>query len=400
VGLNENGECRTESWSRIIQIAVMPELTLGLRADGKVLAAGRHHSVLNTLDTVRAIACFGTRRQVFVMADGTLRIHMRGSEFLPEPPASIHLFTPSAEHSVLDRYTLRGCRASTAAAVLNGFGVGMTHTVSLGKGGAITTGGNNDCGQCDVRACGTAVQVSAGPYHSAAILANGTVAMTGRNTHGQSDATALNRELCAVGILAEESRNSSVPTVTAADPASMPYAWKQIACGYDHTAALRSDGRVYAVGANPDGRCDTRKWRNVTHLSCGVRHTVACTPEGVCVATGDNRHGQCDVSRWKQITMTAAGEFHTVGLRADGRVVAVGDNRHGQCRVEDLRDIVSVACLPEATLCVRADGRVILRGGSGELDRAVDALREVVAIHTCEHRIAALTVDRRLILLP
>ncbi len=400
VGLNENGECRTESWTRIIQIAVMPELTLGLRADGKVLAAGRHHSVLNTLDTVRAIACFGNRRQVFVMADGTLRIHMRGSEFLPEPLGSVRMFTPSVEHSVLDRHTFRGCRASTALAVLNSFGVGMAHTVTLGKGGMIAAEGNNDSGQCDVRACGTAVQVSAGPYHTAAILANGTVALSGRNTHGRSDATALNRELAAVGILAEESRNSSMPTVSAADPASLPYAWKQVACGHSHTAALRSDGRVYAVGESSDGRCDTRQWRNVTHLSCGVRHTVACTEEGACVATGDNRYGQCDVSLWKQITMTAAGEFHTVGLRADGRVEATGDNRHGQCRVEDLRDIISVACLPEATLCVRADGRVILRGGSGELDRAVDALREVVAIHTCEHRIAALTVDRRVILIP
>ena len=98
--------------------------------------------------------------------------------------------------------------------------------------------------------------------------------------------------------------------------------------------------------------------------------------------------------------MTAAGEFHTVGLRADGRVEAVGDNRKGQCRVEDLRDIISVACLPEATLCVRADGQVVIRGGSGEHNEAVEALREVVSLHTCEHRIAALTVDRRLVLIP
>lgn len=400
VGLNENGECRTESWTRVIQIAVMPELTLGLRADGRVLAAGRHHSVLNTLDTVRAMACFGDRRQVFVMADGTLRIHVRGSEFLPEPLGSLRVCTPSVDCSVLDRYTFRGCRASAALAALNSFGVGMAHAVTLGEGGVITARGNNDSGQCDIRTYGTAVQVAAGPYHSAAILANGTVALTGRGAYGRTDGVSLNRELATVGILAEESRNSSVPTVTAADPAGLPYAWRQVACGYRHTAALRSDGRVYAVGENPDGRCDTRQWRGVTHLACGVRHTVACTREGACVAVGDNRYGQCDVSLWKQITMTAAGEYHTVGLRADGRVEAAGDNRRGQCHVEDLRDIISVACLPDATLCVRADGRVILRGGSGELDRAVEALREVVAIHTCEHRIAALTVDRRLILIP
>ena len=399
-GADENGECRTESWSRIIQIAVMPELTLGLRSDGKVMAAGRHHSVLSTLDTVRAIACFGSRRQVFVMADGTLRIHVRGSEFLPEPPGDLRLFTPSAKYSILNRHTFRGCSASTARAVLNSFDVGMAHTVFLRKSGEVVTEGNNDCGQCDVRNCGTAIQVSAGSYHSATILANGTAVLTGRNNYGQSDMAALNRELKVVGTLVEESRHSAVPTVSSVDPWDLPFAWKQISCGYNHTVALRSDGRVYALGANPDGRCDTRKWRGIVQVSGGFRHTVACAAGGGCVATGDNRYGQCDVSRWKKVIMIAAGEFHTVGLRADGRVEATGDNRRGQCRVEDLRDIVSVACLPEATLCVRADGRVIIRGGDGELDRSVDALREVVAIHTCEYRIAALTVDRRLILIP
>ena len=48
----------------------------------------------------------------------------------------------------------------------------------------------------------------------------------------------------------------------------------------------------------------------------------------------------------------------------------------------------------------RTEGRVIIRGGSGQHDKAIEALREVVAIHTCEHRIAALTVDRRMILIP
>lgn len=399
VGLNESGECHTETWTRVIQIAVMPELTLGLRADGQVLAAGYHHRVLHTLDTVRAIACFGTCRQVFVMGDGTLRLHMRGSEFLPEAVSGLRLFTPSVQNSILNRHVTGTPCALTARAVQGCFGVGMAHTVTLGMAGGILTEGNNDFGQCDIRNARHAVQVSAGPYHSAAILADGTAALTGRNAFGQSDAAAINRELNAVGLVAEETRSAAV-SATETAPAGLAYAWKQIACGYTHTAALRSDGRVYAIGENSDGRCDTRQWRDVTHLSCGVRHTVACTADGTCTATGDNRFGQCDVSRWKDITMTAAGEFHTVGLRADGRVEAVGDNRKGQCRVEDLRDIISVACLPEATLCVRADGQVVIRGGSGEHNEAVEALREVVSLHTCEHRIAALTVDRRLVLIP
>ena len=400
VGRNESGECDTDSWYHVVQIAVMPELTLGLRSDGKVLAAGRHHEVLHTLEAVRAIACFGTRRQIFVMSDGTVRIHIRGSEFLPEPVEGVRLFIPTPEHSILDRYTVGASAHRTAKRVQEVFAVGLAHTLTLGKGGSITATGAGDSGQLDLKAHGTGLQIAAGHYHSAAILADGRVVLSGRNTYGQSDARALNRELDSVGLSTDESRGGTVPVMIEPDPALLPYAWRQVACGLNHTAALRSDGRVYAIGQNPDGRCDTRKWRDVTYLACGIRHTVAVTARGACVATGDNRYGQCDTALWKHITMAAAGEYHTVALRADGRVEAAGDNRKGQCRVEDLRNIVSVACLPEATLCVTAEGRVIIRGGSGQHDKAIEALREVVAIHTCEHRIAALTVDRRVILIP
>jgi alpha-tubulin suppressor-like RCC1 family protein len=378
----------------------MPDLTLGLRSDGKVLAAGRHSEVLHTLEAVRAIACFGTRRQIFVMSDGTLRIHIRGSEFLPETVEGVRLFTPTPKHSILDRYTVGAPAHRTAKRVQGIFAVGLAHTLTLGQGGAITATGAGDSGQLDLKAHGTALQLAAGHYHSAAILADGRIVLSGKNTYGQSDARAINRELDSVGLSTDESRGGAASVTSEPDPTLLPYAWRQVACGLNHTAAIRSDGRVYAIGQNPDGRCDTRKWRDVIHLSCGLRHTVAVTAKGDCVASGDNRYGQCDTSRWKQITMAAAGEYHTVGLRADGRVEAAGDNRKGQCHVEDLRDIISVACLPEATLCVTAEGRVIIRGGSGQHDKAIEALREVVAIHTCEHRIAALTVDRRVILIP
>ena len=400
VGRNQSGECETADWYHVVQINVMPELTLGLRSDGKVLAAGRHHTVLHTLDTVRAIACFGDRRQVFAMADGSIRIHIRGSEFLPEPLGNLRVGMQAVRDSVLDRYLPHSIPAVTARRVPGSFALGMVHTLTLGEGGTVTADGADDCGQCGIASYAGAVQVAAGPYHSAAILDDGSIMITGRNPDGRCDFRTLNRELDTGGVSADGSRHGAVPSSGDPDPTLLPYAWLQVACGYEHTAALRSDGRVYAVGANPDGRCDTRQWRDVDYVACGVRHTVALRSDGTCVAAGDNRYGQCDVSLWKNIVMVAAGEFHTVGLRADGRVEVAGDNRKGQCRAEDLRDVVSVACLPEATLCIRADGRVVIRGGDGELDKAVEALREVVAIHTCEHRVAALTVDRRVIYLP
>lgn len=404
IGRNASGECATETWSRVIQIAVLPELTLGLRADGTVLAAGRYHRVLQNLNTaavpVRAIACFGSCRQVFVMGDGTLRIHTRGSEFLPDTLSGIRLFAPSAEYSVLTRFTGNAPSAMVARSALSSFAVGMGHQLSLGQSGCIRAKGTNDGGQCDVRDYTAAVQVAAGHYHSAILLADGRIVLSGRGSDGRCDARSLNRELDLSGVSLEDNRGGG--SLSERDPALLPYAWRQVACGMSHTAALRSDGRVFAVGDRTDGRCDTRQWRDIVYIACGMRHTVGVALNGSCAAVGNDRYGQCRVSHWQGIILAAAGEYHTVGLRADGRVEAVGDNRKGQCRVEDLRDIVSVACLPEATLCVTADGRVILRGealcmDAKETERILSRFRDVVAIHTCEHRIAALTVDRRVI---
>jgi prepilin-type processing-associated H-X9-DG protein len=395
IGLNESGECRTEEWERIIQIAVLPEVTLGLRADGRVLAAGRCSETLSRLDTVRAMACFGLRRQVFVTYNGEVYIHTRGSDLPPERLNGLKVMDPTVTDSILTRHT-RGTLPAVAARALKGsFAVGMGHTLYVGEKGTLVASGANDGGQCDILTYRTAVSVSAGHYHSAAVLPDGRAVLSGRGSEGQCDARSLHLELSAVELTAEGNRSAAE-----SPDAPLIHAWRRVVCGYTHTAALRSDGRVYAVGNNIDGRCDTRKWRNTVDLACGIRHTVACSADGTCVAVGDDRYGQCRVSDWRDIVMVAAGEFHTVGLTADGHVVAAGDNRKGQCDLSDLAEVVSVACLPEATLCVLADGSVTIRGGSGELNGEITALRDIVALNTCQHRVVAVTADRRLLTLP
>ena len=386
----------TASWRDALALSAGPHHALAMTRGGTILATG--------LDSDGQCACtthftlfrdsrqlygYGKYRKVADCGITPPHVPREPAESVSEASA----LTPFPHGTV--------CKPAVAdRRILGSFALGMVHALALGAGGKMLHVGADDSGQLSIASYGCAVQVAAGPYHSAAILADGSLVASGRNPDGRCDYRLLNRELDTVGVSNEESRHGTVLTPNDPDPALLPYAWLQVACGHAHTVALRSDGRVYAVGANPDGRCDTRKWRDVFFVSCGVRHTVAIRADGTCVATGDNRYGQCDVSLWKNVVMVAAGEYHTVGLCADGRVVTAGNNRKGQGRVEDLRDVISVACLPEATLCVCADGCVVIRGGDGELDRAVESLREVVALHTCEHRVAALTVDRRVILLP
>ena len=445
-GKNHVGQCNTAHWRHVVDIGCGEDYAAGLTADGRMLVAGDSHTesnggklLLRKSETERwqgimAFQC-GPRHLValnesgqilscgededgqcsatthFVIFRDARQLYGYGqySRRLEQEIQAHRATQAQAEDRAPDPLTL--LPPAEAAQYMRGkFAVGMAHTVLLDEQGTVKACGANDCGQCDLVAFETATRVAAGPYRSAVILSDGRIIISGRNSDGQGDAQSLNRELEPVAPPTFDIYGTPSPvtgTAASVSPDGQPDAdipvteiWTRVACGHSHTVALRSDGRVFAVGANPDGRCDTSRWSDVAEICCGIRHTVACMHDGTCVATGDNRYGQCDVAPWQNVRVVAAGEFHTAALLDDGRVVAVGDNRKGQCRVEDLTDIISIACLPEATLCVRSDGRVIIRGGNRELDLAVDALRHIVAVEACEHRIAAVTANREMILIP
>ncbi len=105
--------------------------------------------------------------------------------------------------------------------------------------------------------------------------------------------------------------------------------------GYHHTAGLKADGTVVAVGYNKYGQCDVSGWSDIVAVSAGFNHTVGLEADGTVVAVGRYEEGQCDVSDWSDIVAVSTGEYHTVGLKADGTVIAVGNNDCGQCDVSD-----------------------------------------------------------------
>ena len=418
-GSNRDGQCDTADWKHVVDIGCGDDYAAGLTADGRILLAGNRHSDngggkllirKGEFDLWQGIVAFrcGPRHLVALNENG--QILSCGEDDNGQCTATTHFvifrdvrqlygygqYSRHIEQEIQAHRTahvhveekgpdpLTLLPPAEAARYMRGkFAIGMAHTILLDEKGTVRTEGANDCGQCDTVEVASAVMVAAGPYRSAVILSDGRIVMAGRNSDGRGDAQSLNSEL-----------EGNDPETEGG------LSWVWVSCGHSHTAALRSDGRVFAVGANPDGRCDTSDWTDVTDVSCGIRHTVACRADGTCTAAGDDRYGQCQVTDWQNVTGVAAGEFHTVALLADGRVVAAGDNRKGQCCVEDLSDVISVACLPEATLCVCANGRVVIRGGSGELDPAVKSLRNVIALSTCEHRIAAMTAERELIVIP
>ncbi len=250
VGLNENGQCNVNNWTDITQISVGWANTVGLRSDGTVVAVGHNW--------------YGQ------------------------------------------------CNVSGWADIVQ-VAAGDGYTFGLKSDGTLVSVGNNDWGQRNVDSWTDIIQVSVLQCHTVGLKANGTVVAVGYNDHGECDVGGW------TGIT-------------------------QVAAGWGYTLGLRSDHIVAAVGDNTWGQCNVGDWVDIIQVVAGGGSTVGVKSDGTAVAVGlevpedpeagiIDDYGQCDVGSWTDIVQVSAGGYHTVGLRSDGTVVAVGDNRDGQCDV-------------------------------------------------------------------
>lgn len=433
VGRNEYGQCEVTDWQDVVSVACCADCTVGLLADGTVRAAGqlyvgadgihkdgRMPCRTETWTHILAVACGehhvvgmtegGQLLSCGLDADGQCRgvsmvtlfqelcqydgVSIFSRDVGAREPVSAPLSPKNDDvgdggqdnapgQGRQDAVTLPQGDAEAARKIRHTVGCGVAHAVTLLPSGTVHAIGNNEEGQCNTTAWQDCTAVACGPYHTAAVC-GGLAVATGRNTAGQCHAVGLNALLA---VPAKGQPRAGASTFVA------------VACGHEHTVALRGDGRVFSVGCREDGRCDTEAWHDVIDLSCGVKHTVAVLSDGHCVAAGDDSHGQCRVQDWKNIVMVACGEFHTVGLTADGHLLAAGDVDSEVCRVRDLRDVLSVACLPDATVCIHANGHVTVRGNA-RLAREVSSIRDAVAADGSEFRLAVLCADGRVVLLP
>lgn len=104
-------------------------------------------------------------------------------------------------------------------------------------------------------------QITFGSDHTAAILADGSIACWGYAADGQCD----------------------VPTDIG--PAV------SIAVGGFHTVALLEDGSVVCWGRNDDRQCDVPEFTDtVVSVAAGEDYTVAVLANGSLVSWGDNRY--------------------------------------------------------------------------------------------------------------
>jgi alpha-tubulin suppressor-like RCC1 family protein len=234
-------------------------------------------------------------------------------------------------------------------------------------------------------------QVSCGLYTAAAVKTDGTLWTWGRNDYGQlGDNTTTNR-------------SSPVQTITGGTN------WKQVSCGALHTACIKADGTLWTWGQNSYGQLGDNfdysissptqtitggsNWKQV---ACGEEHTAAIKTDGTLWLWGFNGYGQLGDNttvikrsspvqtvtggtNWKQVD---CGYDHTAAIKTDGTLWTWGRNNNGQLgnntvtnRSSPIQTITGgtnwkqVACGYRHTAAIKTDGTLWLwgLGTSGQL---------------------------------
>ena len=150
-----------------------------------------------------------------------------------------------------------------------------------------------------------------------------------------------------------DATNRSTPVTTSAGGTT----WKQVDCGVEHTAAVKTDGSLWVWGRGNDGRlgnfATTARSTPVTtfaggnnwkQVSCGSYHTLAIKTDGTLWVWGANGSGQLGINAggtrstpvttfaggndWKQVA--GGGQEHTAAIKTDGSLWIWGVGTNGR----------------------------------------------------------------------
>ncbi len=247
---------------------------------------------------------------------------------------------------------------------------GWGHSLALKPDGTVTSWGKNIDGQLgnntmteshvpvSVSSLTGVVAIAAGKNHSLALKNDGSVWAWGSNRDGQlgttSSTTCTDFDQVQISCSLIPIQIPSFTGVIA------------IAAGWDHSLAVKSDGSVWAWGANSfgglgDGTHTSRSspvqvlgpggsgtLSRVQAVSAGQYHSLALKTDGTVWAWGGDVSGQLGNNSTTSTTAPvqvvgvggsgtlggiiaiAAGQYHSLALQTQGTIVAWGKNDNGQ----------------------------------------------------------------------
>lgn len=253
----------------------------------------------------------------------------------------------------------------------------------------------------------SALDVSAGAYHTCYLDYMKNLNCLGRGDYGQIDGSSISIQNSITKVL-ENVRAFSL--------------------GYAHSCAIKNDGSLYCWGWNYYGQVGTSYQYGdiatspykifsfgVSHVSLGYAHTCAVKQDGSLWCWGWNGYGQLGVSSPNSSTHQAqlvfssgiskvcAGYYHSCALSFDGKLYCWGGNDKGQVGdgsfdiqrnpkqvMENISDVVcgwyhTCALKSSGELICWGDGTYGQTGGNSLFNYVGNGVQRVFAgaFHTC-----------------
>lgn len=286
---NRDGKFEPEKWKDLVSVGIGYENTVGLRADGTVVACGSN-SVVNESVTkwkdIKAIRVAGSF-VIGLRTDGTVAACGTNGFFRDDKEKWARIVQNARKWE-----DVIAIDASTSV------------VVGLCRDGSVKFGDTNAKAYSYISSLRNVIDVKASNFYIAVFFKNGTVEL-----------------------IQSENQKRDITWENIKD-ISGPYATK---------ICLKEDGTVF-TWKDDGNKLSVDDWRNIVAIDSGASYALGLTQSGTVVACGNNKWGQCNVSDWKDIVaiMTNGGNL-TIGICEDGTVASCGEGPNGMVNCSGLK---------------------------------------------------------------
>ncbi|MGN1417989.1 MAG: RCC1 domain-containing protein [Acutalibacteraceae bacterium] len=236
---NTCNQCGVSGWNDIVSVSSGYHHTVGLKADGTVVATDFAKDYLD--DGVRIPNCYVDQCEVYDWKDIVM------------------------------------------------VSAGSSHTVAVKKDGTVVATGNDIDPRCEVGGWNNIVSVAAGSSHTIGLRKDGTVVATGENNKGECDVSDWNNIVdiaasadISIGIKADGSVVAAGYSVN--DWRKDILSWKDIvyiSTELTRTVGLRADGTVLVADKFKNGNeFDCIQWRDIVYVAQGCDSIIGIKKDG------------------------------------------------------------------------------------------------------------------------